>query len=117
MKAVPPAAADQSGFCWSTIALLTSVDGCMLIDTRPAFRRAPLAQTLKSHGLAFDDIDTVILTHLHWDHCQNADLFENARILVHPRELDYARKPELRRRQRRLANRRHDGQDEGRADI
>jgi glyoxylase-like metal-dependent hydrolase (beta-lactamase superfamily II) len=35
----------------------------------------------------------VILTHLHWDHCQNTDLFPNARILVNPKELDYARNP------------------------
>jgi glyoxylase-like metal-dependent hydrolase (beta-lactamase superfamily II) len=30
---------------------------------------------------------------MHWDHCQNTDLFRNARILVHPTELDYARNP------------------------
>ena len=35
----------------------------------------------------------VILTHLHWDHCQNVDLFRNARVLVHSKELDYARSP------------------------
>ncbi len=30
---------------------------------------------------------------MHWDHCQNTDLFRNARILVHPIEMDYARNP------------------------
>ena len=34
-----------------------------------------------------------MLTHLHWDHCQNADLFKGARIALHPREVDYARNP------------------------
>ena len=48
---------------------------------------------MRSRNLGPEDIDTVILTHLHWDHCQNTDLFNNARILLHPRELDYARNP------------------------
>ncbi|GIS95873.1 MAG: hypothetical protein CM1200mP22_31100 [Dehalococcoidia bacterium] len=40
-----------------------------------------------------DDIDIVILTHMHWDHCQNTDLFTKARVLVNPTEIDYARSP------------------------
>ena len=44
-------------------------------------------------GLTTDDIDIVILTHMHWDHCQNTDLFRNARVLVNPVEIDYARNP------------------------
>jgi len=43
--------------------------------------------------LTTEDIDLVVLTHMHWGHCQNTDLFENARIVVHPKELDYARNP------------------------
>ncbi len=30
---------------------------------------------------------------MHWDHCQNTDMFTNARILVHPKEIDYAHNP------------------------
>ena len=30
---------------------------------------------------------------MHWDHCQNTDLFTNARVLVNPTEIDYARSP------------------------
>ena len=84
---------DQGGVGWSTISLLTLGNRHMLIDTGPASRRPMLYQALRSHDLEFADIDTVILTHLHWDHCQNADLFKDARILVHPKELDYARNP------------------------
>ena len=84
---------DQGGLGWSTISLLTSGDRHMLIDTGPASRRPLLYQALKSRNLAFEDIDTVILTHLHWDHCQNTDLFKDARIVLHPKELDYARNP------------------------
>jgi glyoxylase-like metal-dependent hydrolase (beta-lactamase superfamily II) len=51
----------------------------ILIDTGPASRRGLLVG--------------VILTHLHRDHCPDTDLFTNARILVHPTELDYAHNP------------------------
>ena len=30
---------------------------------------------------------------MHWDHCQNTNLFLNARVLVNPTEIDYARNP------------------------
>jgi N-acyl homoserine lactone hydrolase len=84
---------DQGGFGWSTISLLTVGNRHLLIDTGPASRRGLLQQALQGRKLGFEDIDTVILTHLHWDHCQNTDLFKNARILLHPKELDYARNP------------------------
>jgi glyoxylase-like metal-dependent hydrolase (beta-lactamase superfamily II) len=84
---------DQGGFGWSTISLLSVGDRRMLIDTGPASRRANLVRALADHSLELEDIDTVILTHLHWDHCQNTDLFRNARIVLHPTELDYARNP------------------------
>ena len=84
---------DQGTFGFSSISLLTLGDRHILIDTGPASRRDLLVKALDSKGLAPEDVDSVILTHLHWDHCQNTDLFTNSRILVHPKELDYARNP------------------------
>lgn len=40
-----------------------------------------------------EEIDTVILTHLHWDHCSNNDLFPNATFYVQREELRYAAAP------------------------
>lgn len=40
---------------------------------------------LLRHGLTPDDIDTVILSHLHMDHCANAPLFRRARIVINAR--------------------------------
>ena len=65
----------------------------ILIDTGPASRRNVLYRALESRNLGPEDIDIVILTHMHWDHCQNTDLFSNARVLLHPTEMDYARNP------------------------
>jgi N-acyl homoserine lactone hydrolase len=39
------------------------------------------------------DVELVINTHLHWDHCGNNALFTNARFVVQAAELEYARDP------------------------
>jgi N-acyl homoserine lactone hydrolase len=37
---------------------------------------------------------TPVLSHVHWDHIQNADLFTAATMLIHPAEINYlARRP------------------------
>jgi len=61
----------------------------------------PCAQTseqqpvhaLERVGVSPDDVDTVVLTHLHWDHAANVDLFPNAAVYVQRDELRYARDP------------------------
>ena len=50
-------------------------------------------RAIESIGLKPEDIELVINTHLHWDHCFNNDLFPNARILVQAEELRYAISP------------------------
>ena len=79
---------DQGSFGYSTNSLLRVGSHNILIDTGPSSRRPFLVKALKAKGLETDDIDIVILTHMHWDHCQNTDLFTNARALVNPTELD-----------------------------
>jgi glyoxylase-like metal-dependent hydrolase (beta-lactamase superfamily II) len=44
-------------------------------------------------GLRPDDIDIVINTHLHWDHCSNNALFTKAKFYVQREELRYASAP------------------------
>ena len=41
-----------------------------------------LEQHFDEQGLAFDDIDTFIQTHLDWDHCMNTRKFTRSRILI-----------------------------------
>ncbi len=84
---------DQGSFGYSTNSLLRVGNHNILIDTGPSSRRPFLFKALQAKGLSTDDIDIVILTHMHWDHCQNTDLFKNARVLVNPTEIDYARNP------------------------
>src|SRR5208337_5015802 len=48
---------------------------------------------LKTHGLLPEDIDIVIHTHLHNDHCENDYKCSNAKIYVQKREYDFFQNP------------------------
>ncbi|MCG8635309.1 MAG: N-acyl homoserine lactonase family protein [Desulfobacterales bacterium] len=50
-------------------------------------------QGLALHGLLPSDIDIVIHTHLHMDHCENDYKCENARFFVHEKELEAVHNP------------------------
>jgi len=53
-----------------------------------------LQAQLKIHGLKPEDIDIVINTHLHFDHCGNNASFPNAKFYVQADELRYAYAPD-----------------------
>ena len=60
------------------------------------FRRSSeqsLARALERHGVVPQAIKTVIVSHLHWDHCYGNALLPNARFVVQRRELAYAIAP------------------------
>jgi len=41
-------------------------------------------------GISPQDVDYVLITHFHYDHCSNADLFPNAKIVVSKKGLEAA---------------------------
>ena len=47
------------------------------------------SETLQRVGLKPEDITDVIISHLHWDHADGADLFPNAKIWIQKDELQY----------------------------
>lgn len=47
------------------------------------------AESLVALGIAADEVDTVVITHLHYDHAGFIGAFPNASIVVQQRELDY----------------------------
>jgi glyoxylase-like metal-dependent hydrolase (beta-lactamase superfamily II) len=57
----------------------------------------PTVELLAEHGIRPEDVDTLVLTHLHFDHYLNARLFERARIVVNRREWEYVVSPANRR--------------------
>ncbi|MBA3741365.1 MBL fold metallo-hydrolase [Sporichthya sp.] len=78
------------GFC--TVSLVTTPDGQkVLVDTGAHPTRETLLAALRSKGLRPRDVDTVVLTHLHFDHCENVALFASSRVIVHETEIAEAR--------------------------
>lgn len=81
-------------FIW----VLKGPQGTILVDTgfddrsgaargRPVSR--PVAEGLKRLGVDPQDVKDVIITHVHWDHAGNHDLFPNARYHVQEREMHF----------------------------
>lgn len=80
------------GLC--NVALVTAGDGTrILFDTGHYCVRKGLINGLKDRGLAPTDIDLIFLSHLHFDHCQNLDLFKGVPVAVGKTEIEYARNP------------------------
>src|SRR6201987_951928 len=50
----------------------------------------PVRDGLAALGIAADSIKTVIISHLHYDHCGNYELFREARYHLQDREMAYA---------------------------
>ncbi len=75
------------GIC--TLVLLRDGRRNILFDAGAYRVRGALIAALESHGLSPDDIDVVYMSHLHWDHVENVDLFRKADIYVSRTEYEY----------------------------
>lgn len=70
-----------------------------MTQSQPGFechrsRDQQLNHVLNAHGHALADIDTVVFTHLDWDHCHNLSYFdETTTFVVQREELEYATDP------------------------
>lgn len=72
----------------------------ILVDTggrEPDGRWAPYTRShaqrpdaaVRALGVRPEEIDTIVITHLHWDHSGNSYLFPNAKVYVQWREYEY----------------------------
>ncbi len=97
-----------TGYAWMYRSGMSNGDeGWTLIDTgmndpkpvnadRPARRQwhsHSLVEAMAQHGVAPGDVNRVILTHLHLDHCGGLELFPHARWYVPAIEWQFARDP------------------------
>ncbi len=84
----------ENGFIgWSSIVLV-EVDGTrILYDCGHHVTRPALVAGLDARNLEPGDIDILFLSHLHFDHVLNFDLFPKARIMVSELEWAYADNP------------------------
>jgi N-acyl homoserine lactone hydrolase len=74
---------------WSTILLLNTREGYSLFDTGGSGDRPGLMAALKQRGIDRDDIRSVVLSHLHFDHMANVECFPKAEIILHESEFAY----------------------------
>jgi N-acyl homoserine lactone hydrolase len=81
---------DQTRLGLSTVALVRG-ERTTVVDAGTYGRRTWIMDGLRALGVAPEEVDGLALTHLHWDHMQNLDLFPNATIYLHPAELEYMR--------------------------
>jgi glyoxylase-like metal-dependent hydrolase (beta-lactamase superfamily II) len=63
----------------STATLIKDNGVRVIVD--PGMNRAALLESLTKEGLKLEDINFIVLTHTHLDHCLLAGIFENAKIL------------------------------------
>ena len=68
-------------------------EGNSYIDRTFAPRNNGLESLLAEHGVAPSDIDIVVNSHLHFDHCGGNSLFPGVPIVVQAAELEAAREP------------------------
>jgi glyoxylase-like metal-dependent hydrolase (beta-lactamase superfamily II) len=72
----------------STVTLIKSNKN-IVVDTGSFRDQDRIISSLKDHNLTPEDINIVILTHLHLDHTVNTHLFKNAQIMCKFRGGDY----------------------------
>ncbi len=76
---------------WSGCYFVTTASGRrLLFDTAGYNERATVITALAKLNVALEDVDMVVLSHLHFDHAANWDLFPNAEIILHEREIAHA---------------------------
>ena len=75
--------------CSGAIVLDTGFDEAMA-RRRQREMIKPVHDGLKALGIAPEAVETVIVSHLHYDHCGNYDLFPHARYHLQDQEMAYA---------------------------
>lgn len=80
-------------FALANASLVFTGDGPILFDVGHYCNRPALIEGLAGKGLKPGDIRAVFLSHLHFDHCNNIDLFPDAKVYVSEREWAYVGAP------------------------
>ncbi len=84
-----PLTSTRGALGWSSVTLVRTADRIMLVDTGSYGDRALLLTRLQEVGIAPGEVDDVFLTHFHFDHVLNFDLFKNATFHLSETEIRY----------------------------
>ena len=91
-----PVSSTRGALGWSTVALIETGGLRILFDTGSYGDRSLLIERLLALSLDPQALDAVFISHLHYDHCQNIDLFADIPLFVSERELRYVLEGEYR---------------------
>jgi len=85
---------------WSSISLIhdTVSSEYILLDSGGFNNRLILLKKLSDLGIEPSNISKILLTHLHFDHCMNLELFPHAVVYINEKELKYFLSNEYQRR-------------------
>lgn len=67
----------------------SSAEKCRRIMNLWCHRESDLSGLLLANGVIPDEVESVILTHLHWDHAGNINLFPHASVICQKQDLDF----------------------------
>lgn len=73
---------DDGNIIWTSVCLITADDGAWLFDVGEFHQRLAVRRRLAERGLRPEDIGRVVLSHLHWDHALNFEMFPRATFMV-----------------------------------
>ncbi|WP_371362731.1 hypothetical protein SRRS_38100 [Sporomusa rhizae] len=76
---------------WANIMAFHGKEGITVVDTGQAGDRPMLLAALKKLNIDANKVNKVFITHFHFDHINNLDLFPNAVVVMSTKEWDYAR--------------------------
>ncbi|MFK5980803.1 MAG: MBL fold metallo-hydrolase [Rhizobiaceae bacterium] len=77
----------------SSVVLIQVNSRNILFDTGGYATRAAVRRGLAQLGLEPKDVSIIVLSHAHFDHCQNLNMFPNAKIMLSSAEFDYLQNP------------------------
>lgn len=79
-----PAYSNRGFLGWSTVVLIEAGGKKLLFDSGSYGDRKLLLERLGG-----ENVDLIFLSHLHYDHCINVELFKETKVVVSEEELDY----------------------------
>jgi glyoxylase-like metal-dependent hydrolase (beta-lactamase superfamily II) len=89
-----PGVPDRCGLSWSSIVLCSIDKYKILVDLGAPMARRPLLRELAKRSISLQEINMILLTHLHYDHIMNCDLFPDALYVFSETEWIYANSSE-----------------------
>jgi N-acyl homoserine lactone hydrolase len=84
-----PLTSNRGALGWCSVSLVRTAGRTLLVDTGSYGDRGLLLFRLQEAGVRPCEIDDVFLTHFHYDHVLNFDLFKNAQFHLSEEEIRY----------------------------